>query len=127
MLVGYPVAEPVDVLPNAVEFGVEEVDAVLGHPEAVLVDEIVAVAADVVALVDDQGLQAELLAAALGEDAPADAGADDDHVVLVREPVKPREPAGVVVVAPANTEVHARPLIVAEGGHLGLIASRCRS
>ena len=85
-----------------------------------LVDEIVAVAADVIALVDDEGAEAELAAAALGEDATADARADYDHVVVVGETLQSGEPAGVVVVASAHGEVHARPLVGAKRGHIAM-------
>lgn len=40
---------------NARVFGMENVDPVLGHPDAVLVDVVVAVPPDVVPLVNHQG------------------------------------------------------------------------
>ena len=90
------------------------------------VDEIVAVAPDVVSFVDDQRLQAELATAALREHAPGDARADDDHVVVLLQIGQAGEPRGVVVVAPAHGQVHAGPLVRAEGGHDGVVSMRDR-
>ena len=50
--------------------------------QAVILDVVVAVAADVVAHVDDERRHAELLGAALGDDGAREAGADDEEVNL---------------------------------------------
>lgn len=60
VLVGHPLRKAVHVLPDALVLGVEQVHAVLGDTEAVLVDKVVAVAADVVALVDHERGKAQL-------------------------------------------------------------------
>ena len=126
VLVRDPLAESVDVLPHAVELGVEQMHAVLRHPKPVFVDEIVAVAPDVVAFIDDQRPQAQLPRTALREHAPGDARADDDHVVVRLQIGEAGEPRGVVVVAPAHGQVHAGPLVSAEGSHAGVVRTRDR-
>jgi hypothetical protein len=51
VLVGNPFGELLHVLFDLVVLGVEDVDPVLGGPDPVLVDEVVAVAANVITLV----------------------------------------------------------------------------
>eukprot|EP00982_Pelagococcus_subviridis_P012426 31174-Pelagococcus_subviridis.AAC.4 len=67
-----PLRESLDVLPDARVLGVEQVRAVLGRADAVLRDVIVAVPADVISLVDDDGGHPELGAASLREDRAAE-------------------------------------------------------
>jgi hypothetical protein len=54
VLVGNPFGELLHVLFDLVVLGVEDVDPVLGGPDPVLVNEVVAVAADVIPLVQHQ-------------------------------------------------------------------------
>ncbi len=54
MLVGNPFGELLHVLFDLVVLGVEDVDPVLGGPDPVLVYEVVAVAANVIPLVQHQ-------------------------------------------------------------------------
>ncbi len=54
MLVGNPFGKLLHVLFDLVVLGVEDVDPVLGGPDPMLVDEVVAVAANVIPLVQHQ-------------------------------------------------------------------------
>ena len=73
--------EPVDVLPDPRVGRVEQVGAVLVHLDpCLLVDLAVGVATEVVATLDDQHLETELLGAALGDGEAEETGADDDKV-----------------------------------------------
>ena len=79
-----PLAELLDVPPHAFVLGVEQVRAVLAAPDAVGGDVVVAVTAEVVALVDHQAGHAELARAPLGEHGSGEAGADDEEVDVSR-------------------------------------------
>mmetsp|Transcript_9475 Transcript_9475/g.29639 ORF Transcript_9475/g.29639 Transcript_9475/m.29639 type:complete len:338 (+) Transcript_9475:426-1439(+) len=91
VLVGHPLGEALHVLAHSRELGVEEVYAVQAHADAVPVKVVVAVATDVIALVQDQALVAKLLERLLSDDAPAEAAPHDDQVVVVVQPVHPTE------------------------------------
>ena len=117
-----PLAESIHVFPHPRVLRVKQVHAVLRHPEPLRVHEVVAVPADVIALVHEKRLHPELSRRAAREDAARDAGADDDEVELaVANPRVARdagEPARIVVVAATDGDVHARPLVgVGARGH----------
>ena len=82
MLVRRPLPESIHVLPHPLVFRVKQVHAVLTHAKPSRVDEIVTVATDVIAFIDDQRAQSELGARALGENTSGDSRADDDEIVL---------------------------------------------
>jgi hypothetical protein len=80
---GDPLRELLDVAPHALELGVEEVRAVLGRADPVLVDVVVAVAADVAPAVNHERSHPQLLGAPLGQHGAGEPGADDQQVELL--------------------------------------------
>ena len=87
MLVAGEVGEPVDVLPDPLVAGVEQVRAVAVDLDAglgLVLGE--GVAADVAAPVEDENALIELGGGALGDRQPEEAGADDDQVVFLVGP-----------------------------------------
>ena len=84
VLVVGEVGEPVDVLPHPLVGGVEEMRAVLVHLDPGLrVDLAVGVATEVVAPLEHEDLQSELVGAALRDGESEEAGAHDHEVGLL--------------------------------------------
>mmetsp|Transcript_76262 Transcript_76262/g.177003 ORF Transcript_76262/g.177003 Transcript_76262/m.177003 type:complete len:207 (+) Transcript_76262:934-1554(+) len=81
---GNPFGELVDIIPDALILRVEEVRAVLAGTDAIGCDIVVAIAAQVFTLVDDEGRQAQLLRTALCQHAAGQAGTDDEKIDLLR-------------------------------------------
>mmetsp|Transcript_107808 Transcript_107808/g.336220 ORF Transcript_107808/g.336220 Transcript_107808/m.336220 type:complete len:215 (+) Transcript_107808:1087-1731(+) len=81
---GDPLGELLHVIPHALIFGVEEVSAVLAGPDAVSCHIVVAVAAYVITLVQDDGGHPQLLRAPLRDHAAGEARAHDQQVDLGR-------------------------------------------
>ena len=109
-----PVAELVHIRPDALVVCVEDVRAVLGDADAgLLVDVVVAVAAEVVALLDDEYARLRVEQAdLLGHDRAAEARADDHVVGRVHDALLVQ----VEHIVPGGVEVIARHRSV---GHLG--------
>ena len=80
MLVVAPFGETADVVEGALVVGVEDMGAVAMHQDTGLVELVVHVAADVVALLDDEHLFAATLGQLARRDRARETGADDDRV-----------------------------------------------
>jgi len=81
---GDPLRKVAHVFPNPLELGVEQVCTVLGTADAVRIDIVVAVAANVIPLIDDQRSHAQLLAATLGQHGTREPSSHDEQVGRLR-------------------------------------------
>jgi hypothetical protein len=65
---GRPMGEVLAIIPDILALGMEEVGVVLGDADAVAIDEVVSVSADMVSFIEDENFLVKLGGESFGED-----------------------------------------------------------